>query len=242
MSPTPGAARLATRPEVRTIRDLLGKPDKSLADYHAAGEQLRQLAADEAVAGAPGWRRAVAEVLGRPGLKSTLDKCLQLRTTYPTRADLRQLADIEGRWSFVLTALAVPDKAARHDLLRAARQERWSGARLRACVQAANGSARGGGRPKARPAVTGLAPDLHHLLSLLEDLAVFLDAVWARHAPRVAKLRAPAAAAAGVNARRVGVVLDRIHGLPEQVRAAVEQLARLGEQLTPAASAAPGSR
>jgi hypothetical protein len=198
------------RPEIRRLNRLFERQPLTLPAYHAIGEQLRRLSEDPAVAiRGTDWRAELANLLGQS--RSTLNKCLQFRTSY----EEDELADVEGLgagWAYLTIALGIPSKKRRHQLLRRAREEDWNGRELQRAVQRLKGSRRGGGRPRRRPRGQGLRADLLELTRLAELWTDFHARVWGQGQEGYAGELAAMASAA-----REGVYLE-LDRAAQQVR------------------------
>ena len=128
------------------MKELLERQPQTLAVYHAVGEQMGRLAADEAIIGyGSGWRGKLAEDLGQSA--STLTKCLQFFNAY-TRDEIAELHELGVGWVGLIIALGVLDEKERHRLLRQARDEGWGQRELGREARRLKGSNWGGGRPR----------------------------------------------------------------------------------------------
>jgi hypothetical protein len=164
------------RPEIRKLSRLLEHRPLTLPTYHAIGEQLRRLSEDPAVAiRGSDWRTELAQILGQS--KSTLNKCLQFRTSYEEN-ELDEVEGLGAGWAYVTIALGIPNKKQRHQLLSRAREKGWNGRELQRAVQRLKGTRRGGGRSRRRPKGQGLRADLLELTRLAELWTDFHDRVW----------------------------------------------------------------
>jgi hypothetical protein len=175
--PAPGTPELdPERTELRRLTRLFEHKPLTLPHYHAIGEQLRRLSEDPAVAiRGSHWRAELAQILGQS--KSTLNKCLQFRTSYE-ETELDEVEGLGAGWAYLTIALGIPNRTRRHQLLRRARAEGWNGRELQRVVQRLKGSRRGGGRPRRQPRGQGLRADLLELTRLTELWTDFHARVW----------------------------------------------------------------
>jgi hypothetical protein len=204
------AAFAPDRPEINTLTRLLGKPNLTLADYHAVGSQLRRLAEDSEVAGRRGWRQQLAATLGVS--ESTLNKALQFCRSYE-KNDLPGLEQLGVGWSQLSTALAVKSKRKRSQLLRRAKEEHWGLRELQREVQRLRGRRRRGGRTRKPPESRGLVADVSELHRVTELWNDFHAKVWS--APH----RSYAAELACLNAEGRKAVREELDRAKEQLKA-----------------------
>lgn len=159
------------------MRVLFERRPRTLHVYHAVGEQMGRLAADEALVGyGSGWRRKFAETLGQS--ESTLTKCLQFFNAYE-RDDIAALEELKVGWVGLIVALGVRDKKERHRLLRRARDEGWGQRELRREARRLKGSNRGGGRPRKEERSRGCLADAVELARLAGLWSDFYRQAWA---------------------------------------------------------------
>jgi hypothetical protein len=176
--PAPGTPDLdPERTELRRLTRLFKHKPLTLRDYYTIGEQLRRLSEDPAIAiRGTDWRAGLAHILKQS--KSTLNKCLQFRTSYE-KHELAEVEKLGVGWALITVALTIKDKRKRHQLLRRAQKERWNGPELQRKLQQLKGSRRGGGRPRRRPRSAGLVGDVGNLTTKTEAWANFCEQLWA---------------------------------------------------------------
>jgi hypothetical protein len=146
------------------MKGLFERQPRTLALYHAIGEQMHELEEDEAhTRYGSRWRKVVAASVEESD--ATLTKCLQFFDTY--KSD--EIAELDGLgvgWVGLIIALGVRDKKKRHRLLRQARDEGWGQRELRREARRLKGSNRGGGRPRKEERSRGCLADAVELAKL----------------------------------------------------------------------------
>jgi hypothetical protein len=218
-------ALTAERREVKRIASLLKKSPLTLADYHAVGEQMQRLSADDAVnRRGSRWRDRVAELAGCS--VSTLTKALQFRQAYQPE-DLAELQQMGVGWSRLTIALAVADRGRRHDLLCEAKEKGWGERELQRAIQQLKGSKRAGGRPRKRMTSQGPLADAAELLRLTELWLGFEQDVWSRSgAADLTGLDENAAANLRRLLEQAARSLKQLQGRAREARALAESLAK----------------
>jgi len=156
--PAPTDRRKAFRAELpaRRLRDfdalarLIDDPRQDLQWYHAVGRRVRALRPGPGESRA-GWASRLAAALG-PNTSLFRKAALFVRL-YPEESALRKLEALGADWSRMFLSFSVPNRKARHALLREGRRERWTIPRFRLEVQQRFPSARRGvgGRPRRSP-------------------------------------------------------------------------------------------
>ena len=167
----------AERQEVVAIEALFARQPRTLAVYHAIGEQMHELKEGEAHTGyGSRWRKDVAAAVEQSD--STLTKCLQFFNTYK-RDDIAELEEVGVGWVGLIIALGVRDKKKRHQLLRRAKDEGWGQKELQREVRQLKGSIRGGGRPRKREKSRGCLADAAEMARWSAAWSAFYRQAWA---------------------------------------------------------------
>jgi hypothetical protein len=138
------------RRDFDALARLIDDPRQDLQWYHAVGRRVRAL---RPAPGQPraGWAGRLAAALGpNPSL---FRKAALFVRLYPEESALRKLEALGADWSRMFLSFSVPNRKARHALLREGRREGWTIPRFRFEVQQRFPSARRGvgGRPRRTP-------------------------------------------------------------------------------------------
>jgi hypothetical protein len=156
--PAPTDRRKAFRAELPARRRiafdelvrLIAEPRQDLPWYHAVGRRVRALRPGP---GEPmvGWSARLAAALG-PNTSLFRKAALFVRL-YPEESAPQRLTALGADWSRMVLSFSVPNRKARHALLREGRREGWTISRFRFEVQQRFPSARRGvgGRPRRTP-------------------------------------------------------------------------------------------
>jgi hypothetical protein len=105
---------------------------------------------------------------------------LRFTELYPGKADFAVLEEMRVNWTRLYFSFAVPDREARHALLREAVAKNWSDEDLRLTIQQRFPSKRAGVGGRPRREITGHGPEvaLRELGRRCKDLTAYHDAVW----------------------------------------------------------------
>jgi hypothetical protein len=186
IQPTPEAVRQKYRDQLPGRKQqrafdalvrLIDHPQDDLAWHHEVGIRVGILR--------PGHRRGshwsgrLAEALGPS--RELLEKSLRFTELYGEE-DIPALEGMGVNWTRLYFSFAVPDREARHALLREAIANRWSDADLRLTVQERFPSKRRGVGGRPRREITGHGPEaaLRELGRRCRDLAAYHAAAWAK--------------------------------------------------------------
>jgi hypothetical protein len=142
--------KLTTRSQktaLDALRRLIAAPGADLGWRHKVGLQIAHLIPTKGRRGF-GWFDQFSEALGPS--PSRLRKASRFVALYPSEASLQALEEMRVDWTLLELTFSVGDEEQRHELLRRAVSEGWSGQDLRFEVQHQFPSRRGGvgGRPR----------------------------------------------------------------------------------------------
>jgi hypothetical protein len=186
IQPTPARARQAFRAKLPAraqaafdrLARLIDRPRADLRWHHQVGTRARRLMRVDPERSRGEWWPRLARALGPcPAL---FQKAARFARLYPSAGDLAALNRLRVDWTRASLALVIRDRKERHEILRKARREGWTGQRLRFEIQRAYPSRRrgAGGRPRRDPAAYGADVTLRELERLCRRWLAFYGRAW----------------------------------------------------------------
>jgi hypothetical protein len=157
---------------------LIDRPRADLRWHHQVGIRALRLMQAAPVRSRTEWWSRLARALGPcPAL---LQKAARFARLYRSEAELAALGRLRVDWTRASLALVIGDRKQRHQMLRKARREGWTGQRLRFEIQRQYPSRRrgAGGRPRRDPEAFGADVTLRELERLCRRWLAFHEKAW----------------------------------------------------------------
>jgi hypothetical protein len=186
IQPTPARARQAFRDQLperaRGAFDRLAKlidhPRADLRWHHEVGTRARRLMLADPDRPSGAWWPLLKRALGP--CPAVFQKAARFAQLYPSERYLAALARLGVDWTRASLAFVIGDRKERHEMLRRARQEGWTGQQLRFEIQRQYPSRRrgAGGRPRRDPVAYGADVTLRELERLCRRWLAFHERAW----------------------------------------------------------------